>query len=160
VAETNFVTVEKTVEAENQTRVWEPDAGCEPSSLQYIRGQKLWFGAPIRRWQVACRGLSALSHNVERDFLSLVEAMQPGPFHSADVDEHVLAAVIRLDEPEAFLAVEPLYGSLRHVTLLSSVCVSSPAFGATAVEVRALDKVVSPTHSARRGQVVRPKLDA
>jgi hypothetical protein len=120
VAETNFVTVEKTVEAENQTRVWEPDAGCEPSSLQYIRG----------------------------------------PFHSADVDEHVLAAVIRLDEPEAFLAVEPLYGSLRHVTLLSSVCVSSPAFGATAVEVRALDKVVSPTHSARRGQVVRPKLDA
>jgi hypothetical protein len=37
------------------------------------------------------------------------------------VDEHVLAAVIRLDEAEALLVVEPLYGSLRHVSLFSSV---------------------------------------
>jgi hypothetical protein len=37
------------------------------------------------------------------------------------VDEHVLAAVIRLDEAEALLAVEPLYGSSSHVSLLSSV---------------------------------------
>jgi hypothetical protein len=37
------------------------------------------------------------------------------------VDEHILAAVIRLDKAEAPLAVEPLYGSLRHVSLLSSV---------------------------------------
>jgi hypothetical protein len=31
--------------------------------------------------------------------------------------EDILAAVIRLDEAKAFLAVEPLYGSLRHETL-------------------------------------------
>jgi len=72
--------------------------------------------------QIPCRGLSALGHNVERDFLSLIEATQPGAFYSADVDEHVLAAVIRLDESKAFLAVEPLYGSLRHVTF-SQACV-------------------------------------
>jgi hypothetical protein len=31
------------------------------------------------------------------------------------VDEDVLAAIIRLDEAEAFLAIEPLHGSLRHL---------------------------------------------
>jgi hypothetical protein len=30
------------------------------------------------------------------------------------VHEDILAAVIRLDETEALLAIEPLYGSLRH----------------------------------------------
>jgi hypothetical protein len=50
--------------------------------------------------------------------LSLIEAAQPGAFDSADVYEHILAAVIRLDETETFLAVEPLYGSLSHITLL------------------------------------------
>ena len=81
------------------------------------------YGSALRSHgaQIGRRGLSALSHNVERDFLSLVEAAHPGAFDSADVDEYVLAAVIWLDEAEAFLAVEPLYGSLRHVSLLSSV---------------------------------------
>jgi hypothetical protein len=84
--------------------------------------------------QIGCRGLSALGHNVERDFLSLVEAAHPGAFDSADVDEHVLAAVIRLDEAEALLAVEPLYGSLRHVnvSLLSSVYKTVALLGTTA----------------------------
>ena len=36
----------------------------------------------------------------------------PGAFHRADVNENVLTAIIRLDEPEAFLAVEPLYRTL------------------------------------------------
>jgi hypothetical protein len=35
------------------------------------------------------------------------------------VHENILAAVIRLDEAEAFLAIEPLYGSLCHISLLS-----------------------------------------
>jgi hypothetical protein len=30
------------------------------------------------------------------------------------VDEGVLAAVVRLDEAEAFFGIKPLYGSLRH----------------------------------------------
>lgn len=61
------------------------------------------FGDPWRLVSFKyCRGLSAL------DFLSLVDAMQPGAFRSADVDEHVFAAVIRLDEAKTFLAVKPL----------------------------------------------------
>src|SRR5215471_15256472 len=73
------------------------------------------------RAQIGRRGLSGLAvgYQVERDFLTLVEAIHPGAFDSADVDEYVLAAIIRLDEAVAFLAVEPLYGSLRHVILLS-----------------------------------------
>ena len=59
--------------------------------------------------QIGCRGLSAVGHNVERDFLSLVEIVHPGAFDGADVDEYVLTAVIRLDEAEALLAVESLY---------------------------------------------------
>jgi hypothetical protein len=42
------------------------------------------------------------------------------------VHEDILAAIIRLDEAEAFLAVEPLHGSLRHVALLSDTCVLRP----------------------------------
>jgi hypothetical protein len=43
--------------------------------------------------------------------------------------EDILTTVVRLDETEAFLAVEPLYGSLRHVTLLfvKYVCMSGRA---------------------------------
>jgi hypothetical protein len=43
------------------------------------------------------------------------------------VHENILAAVIGLDEARAFLAVEPLYGSLRHETLLSGACLDSAA---------------------------------
>jgi hypothetical protein len=33
------------------------------------------------------------------------------------VHEDILATAIRLDEPEALLAVEPLDGSFRHIAL-------------------------------------------
>ena len=60
-----------------------------------------------------------IGNNLERNLLPLDEATYPGAFHRADMHEHVLAAIIGLDKTEAFLTVKPLYGSLRHVTLLS-----------------------------------------
>jgi hypothetical protein len=48
--------------------------------------------------------------------LSLVEAGHPSAFDRADVHEDILASVIRLDKSEALLAVEPLHGSLCHIT--------------------------------------------
>ena len=68
----------------------------------------------------------AIRDNVIRDFLSLIETVHPGTLDGADVHENILAAVIRLDEAKAFLAVEPLYGSLRHETLLSGTCLGRP----------------------------------
>ena len=75
--------------------------------------------------QIFRRGLAglAIGNNIEGDFLPLIEATHPGALDRADMDEDILAAVIRLDEAKAFLAVEPLYRTLRHVTLLSDrVC--------------------------------------
>ena len=48
--------------------------------------------------------------------MSLVEAVHPGAFDSADVHEHILAAIIGLNEAEAFLAIKPFYRTLRHMT--------------------------------------------
>jgi len=74
--------------------------------------------------QIVGRGLSgpSIRDNLVGDLLSLVEAAHPGALDGADMDENVLAAVIRLDEAKALLVVEPLYGSLRHETLLSAMC--------------------------------------
>jgi hypothetical protein len=74
------------------------------------------------------------------------------------VYENILAAIIRLDESEAFAAIEPLYGSLRHEILLSKTCFSWLRSRAALI-TRDWKKVISPTHSVRRGQVFRPKLD-
>jgi hypothetical protein len=35
------------------------------------------------------------------------------------VHEDIVASIIRLNEAEALLAVEPFYGSLRHIAVLS-----------------------------------------
>jgi hypothetical protein len=71
--------------------------------------------------QIVGRGLArpSIGYDLERDLLSLIEAMHSGAFDGADVHEDILASVIRLNEAEAFLAVEPLYRSLRHMTVLS-----------------------------------------
>jgi hypothetical protein len=51
---------------------------------------------------------------LERHFLAVVEATQAGSFNGADVDENVLAAVIRLDEAVAFGGVEPFNSTGSH----------------------------------------------
>jgi len=58
--------------------------------------------------------------------LSLVEAMHPRAFDSADVHEHILAAVIRLDEAEAFLAIKTILPCLASYDFLSGTCVGRP----------------------------------
>src|SRR5215472_10164363 len=70
--------------------------------------------------------------------------MHPGAFDRADVHEDILAAIIRLDEAEAFLAVEPLHGSSRHITLPSGRCERRPRASA-AGWFEIWRKVVSPT---------------
>ena len=59
----------------------------------------------LDRAQIGCRGLSgpAVGHQLERDFLALVQAVHPGTFDSADVNEYVLTAVIRLYKAAALI---------------------------------------------------------
>jgi hypothetical protein len=79
--------------------------------FQVIRGG--FAGFPIR-------------DNVKGDLLSFVQAIHAGTLDGADVDKNVLAAVIWLDEAKAFLAVEPLHGSLRHENTSFSTCLGRP----------------------------------
>ena len=90
--------------------------------------------------------------------MSFVKAVHPGAFDRADVHEHILAAVIRPDEAEAFLVIEELHCSSRHITLFQGKCVLRPRVSA-AGSFEIWEKFVSPTRDVRRGQVVRPKLD-
>jgi hypothetical protein len=71
--------------------------------------------------QISGRGFAGftIGDEIERNLLSLAEAVQPGALDGTDVDEYILAAVSRLDEAKSLLAVEPLYGSLRHKIFLS-----------------------------------------
>jgi hypothetical protein len=67
--------------------------------------------------QIARRGLtgSAVGDEIESDLLPFVEPGHPSALDRADVDEYVVAAVIRLDESKALLAVEPLHSSFNHI---------------------------------------------
>ena len=50
----------------------------------------------------------------EGDFLAFLQASKTSTLDRGDVDENVIAALVRLDEAKAFLAVKPFYGSGSH----------------------------------------------
>src|SRR5688500_18031696 len=62
------------------------------------------------------RGLRALLtlSRLVRDSLPLLEVPVPRPLDLGEVDEKVLAAVVRRDEPIALLCGEPLHDTLGH----------------------------------------------
>jgi hypothetical protein len=50
------------------------------------------------------------------DFLSFDETAKAGAIKRADVDEDILAAVFRLDESEALLAIVEFHGTCLHIS--------------------------------------------
>jgi hypothetical protein len=109
--------------------------------------------------QISRRRLAALSigDELKKDLLALIQSVHPCPFDRANVNEHILAAVARLDEAKSFLAVEPLYGSFRH-NILSQIkriraCLFDRALSRSLFK-SSFGKIISPTLSARRGQIV------
>src|SRR5208337_5106406 len=66
--------------------------------------------------EVACARLARplVCDDVEVHLLTLVQIIHPSALDGADVDEHVRAAVVRLNEAKALLGVEPLNGSGLH----------------------------------------------
>jgi len=67
------------------------------------------------------RGLLAtLADHLVANLLPLIQRAETGPLHRRDVNEHILAAVIGLDETEALLRIEPLDDTYSHIGLLSA----------------------------------------
>src|SRR2546425_7593362 len=56
--------------------------------------------------------------HVELDLLALGQAAKSLRLDRGVMDEHVLAAAVRRDEPKSLRVVEPLHGPARHRTLL------------------------------------------
>src|SRR5262245_24642718 len=54
---------------------------------------------------------------IEGHFLPFTKAGQPCPLHRTDVNEHILAAVGRLNETKALLSVKPLHNTRSHLAL-------------------------------------------
>src|ERR1043166_7037062 len=59
-------------------------------------------------------GFAAIFHEVVFDHLILVEGRESGTLDSGDMDEYVLIAGHRLDEPITLGRVEPIDGAFLH----------------------------------------------
>src|SRR6266403_4997186 len=68
----------------------------------------------LRDLQIFCGALAAIFHKVILDNLIFVEGAESGALDRRDMDEHVLIAGHRLDEPITLGWVEPLDGAFLH----------------------------------------------
>src|SRR5215471_16380806 len=64
--------------------------------------------------QVFRGGFAAIFHEVILHDLIFIEGGEPGTLDGGDMDEYVLIAAVRLDEPITLGRVEPFDGTLRH----------------------------------------------
>src|SRR5215468_7827523 len=70
------------------------------------------------RLQIGGGRLAPLGHHLEADLLAFHERLHSGALDGADVNEHILASVARLDEAVALLHIEELHGTCGHSVLL------------------------------------------
>src|ERR1700682_3483847 len=68
-------------------------------------------GAQIVRRRLA---RATIRHDLVADLLAFTQCAKPGALYGADVHEHVVATVIRLNEAKALGSVKPLHGSHAH----------------------------------------------
>src|SRR5476651_1992074 len=89
-----------------------------PPSSKVLRADP--EGRLLGRLEVHGRRPAALGGDFVGDLLALVQAVHSRALDGADMDEHVLAAVVRLDESETLGGVEPLDGAFGHHSLSSA----------------------------------------
>ncbi len=67
-------------------------------------------------FQLFGRHLAALAvrNEFEGNFVTLAQLVETRALYGADVNEGILAAVVRRNEAKAFFGIKPLDGSLRH----------------------------------------------
>src|ERR1700747_703722 len=66
------------------------------------------------RFEIVRGLLAAVADHFVFDRLALVERTQAGPLDRGDMDEHVSAAVLRLNEPITLRRVEPFHCASSH----------------------------------------------
>ena len=71
-------------------------------------------GIGSRDLQIFRRGPATVCHELVFDLLAFIERTQAGALDSGDVNEHILVAARRLDEPLALSRIKPLDGALLH----------------------------------------------
>ncbi len=66
--------------------------------------------------QIVGRGFAraTISNDLVADLLAFTQSPKAGPFDGADVNEHVVSTIVRLNEAEALGRVKPLHGSHAH----------------------------------------------
>src|SRR5713226_3991294 len=106
----------------------------------------------LLRLEVARCGLAAVGRDhVEGNLLAFGQRRQPRLLDGADMDEHILAAVGRLDETVTLLRVEPFHGTGRHCSfLIARACrrdrtgiarLQSIQFSGSALQVAAMERL-------------------
>ena len=82
-----------------------------------------WAKKLVSCLQIVSRHLAALaiSNEFVRNLLTFAEIAHASTLYSADVNERVSSAVIRLNEAKALGGVEPFYSSSSHLNILFRV---------------------------------------
>src|SRR6266511_837441 len=70
-------------------------------------------------FEVVCRFLAAIADDFILNDLPFIEGAQSRSLDGGNMDEHVFAAPLRLNESVALGRIEPLHGSCRHLELLA-----------------------------------------
>ena len=94
--------------------------------------------------QIGCGNLAATINQIEFELLAFRQTFKTSPFNSADMDEDVFAAIFALDEAEALLAVEELYGAFAGSDNLGR----HPAAARTAAEAATITAAKTAARSA------------
>jgi hypothetical protein len=107
----------------------------------------------------------AIGHDVKDHLLAFVQAVKARALDGADVNENIRPAIVRLNEAEALLGIEPLHGSVMHGSYLCKNEKNNRAFGAGSApagtaSIDEKEEVVGQGETRfRRGKFIRPKLD-
>ena len=80
--------------------------------MDQVRDRDVQIG--LLHLEVFGRFFAAVRHDFIFNLLAFVEIAQSGALDSRDVNEHILAAALRLDKAVTFGRVEPLHSACSH----------------------------------------------
>src|SRR5690242_10137215 len=98
-----------------------PTQNKTPGACAGRRGR--YEGQALREREIARRLLAALGDDLEVDLLAFHQGAHAGLLDRADMHEHILRPIGRLDESKTLLGIEELHGTCCHY---GSPCVDTP----------------------------------